>query len=112
MLNSRLHRFVVTLLLWAPFAATASPTECSNGNLQRSVEVVYSNPGHPVPCEVLYNTQNEGTYESLWKANNEAGYCEDRAREFIGKLEQMGWSCAAVTAPAPAAPEELIGEES
>ncbi len=117
MLNSILLKFAVTLLVCTPALAIANPTQCTNGNLHRTVEVVYSDPGQPVPCEVLYNKPNAGTQESLWQANNEAGYCEDRAREFVGKLEGMGWTCSAATMETTTdaqtgESEELIGEES
>ncbi len=117
MLISKSYRFGVALLVCTPALATANLTQCTNGDLHRSVEVVYSDPGHPVPCEVLYNKPSEGTQESLWQANNEAGYCEDRAREFIGKLGEMGWACTTASTETPGEPEadaspELIEEEA
>ena len=75
--------------------ALANPVSCSYGDLSRQIEVVYSDPGQAVPCEVIYNKQSEGTQQSLWRANNEAGYCEARAAEFIEKLEGWGWNCEA-----------------
>ena len=102
---SKLPRLAITLLFCTPVLATADSTHCTNGSLQRTVEVVYSNPGQPVPCEVLYDKPSEGTQQSLWRANNEAGYCEDRAREFIGRLEELGWACGAAGTDAPEEPE-------
>ena len=86
---------IVAMLLGASATtAAANPTTCEQGDLQRTVEVVYANPGQAVPCEVLYTKPAAGTIESLWQANNEAGYCEQQAAEFIRKLEGNGWRCS------------------
>ena len=116
MLNSNLLRLAVASTICTPFLAIADITECTNGGMSRTVEVVYSDPGHPVPCEVLYNKPNEGTQESLWQANNQAGYCEERAREFIVRLGELGWACGessmeSASEPVPEEAEELVGEE-
>ena len=81
-------------------SALANPTVCTNSGLTRTVEVVYEMEGQAAPCEVIYNKQTEGTQQSLWRANNEEGYCEARAAEFIEKLEGWGWECTAETADA------------
>ena len=86
--------------LLAASAAFANPTVCTNSGLTRTVEVVYEMEGQDTPCEVIYNKQTEGTQSSLWRANNEAGYCEARAAEFIDKLEGWGWDCNAEAADA------------
>lgn len=75
--------------------ALANPVTCSYGDLTRKITVVYSDPGQPVPCEVIYDKSAEGSIETLWRANNEAGYCEARAAEFADKLAGMGWQCSA-----------------
>jgi hypothetical protein len=86
-----------TALLFAATAGAvmANPVTCSYGDLSRKIEVVYSNPGQPVPCEVIYDKSAEGTMETLWRANNEAGYCEAQAAGLIEKLQGMGWRCDA-----------------
>jgi len=81
------------LTLISTLAAASESTVCTRSGLSRSVEVVYSDPGQPVPCEVLYSKPASGTVESLWRANHEAGYCEARAAEFIAELESAGWHC-------------------
>ena len=95
--TSRLATF--TVLMLAASSLYADPTECRLDELARSVEVVYSSPGQAVPCEVLYRKADDGTMETLWRAANEAGYCEARADEFISKLESWGWTCGAATQP-------------
>lgn len=68
---------------------------CTNGGLERRIVVMYET-GTLVPCEVHYFKDSEapGTSEVLWRALNEAGYCEARAAEFAGKLPDWGWQCS------------------
>ena len=73
--------------------ALANPVSCSYGDLSRQIEVVYSDPGQAVPCEVIYNKSAEGSIETLWQANNEAGYCEAQAAGLVEKLRVLGWQC-------------------
>ena len=61
-----------------------------------------------MPCEVIYNKSAEGTIQTLWRANSEAGYCEAQAAGLVDKLEAMGWDCSRVAAPATI--EETIDE--
>jgi hypothetical protein len=79
----------------------ANPIECRQGELIRSIEIVYAEPGKAVPCEVMYNKPAEGTIEMLWQALNEAGYCEARVAEFTSKLESMGWQCSKAAPESP-----------
>ena len=98
----------ITALAALAGQALANPVGCTYGELERTVEVVYSNPGQPVPCEVIYNKSAEGTIQTLWRANSEAGYCEAQAAGLVDKLEAMGWDCS--RAAAPATIEETIDE--
>ena len=84
-----------TTMVFAGFAgqSLANPVTCSYGDLSRKIEVVYSDPGQPVPCEVIYDKSAEGSIETLWRANNEAGYCEAQASGLIDKLAGQGWRC-------------------
>jgi len=52
-------------------------------------------PGVAVPCEVHYykDTEVPGEGQVLWRASNDAGYCEAKAAEFFEKLRGMGWTC-------------------
>ena len=83
-------------------AASANPVTCEYGDLSRSIEVVYSDPGQPVPCEVIYDKSGEGSMASLWQANVEAGYCEARAAELVDKLADTGWRCTSAGSNAAA----------
>jgi len=96
---------IVAMCLAASATAVANPTTCEQGDLERTVEVVYANPGQSVPCEVLYAKPAAGTLESLWQANNEAGYCEQQASQFIRKLEGLGWECSSQAEPGDSEPD-------
>jgi hypothetical protein len=80
--------------------------QCSHGELQRRVEILYETGG-TLPCEVHYHKDTEAPGESqvLWRAMNQAGYCEQKTEAFIVKLRGLGWTCGTgVAAPAPPTP--------
>ena len=53
-----------------------------------------------MPCEVLYDKRGEGGgLSTLWRAQNEAGYCEAKAAEFVAKLENLGYTCTEGSEP-------------
>jgi len=100
--------FRKTLLLLATAALPAAAWsqsdtsyQCRMGNLVRRVEIFYET-GVAVPCEVQYfkDTEAPGSRAVLWNAQNESGYCEARAREFVARLEGLGWTCTAQAARA------------
>lgn len=86
--------FCTALLL--PAAAVATDYQCAYGDKQRRIEIVYE-PGRAVPCEVHYykDTEAPGEREVLWRAQNEAGYCEARTEELVARLRGHGWECEA-----------------
>jgi hypothetical protein len=63
---------------------------CTHNGSTRTIKVVYHDEG-PKVCEVIYE-KSSGT-QSLWNANNDKTYCEDKAIEFVTKQEGWGWSC-------------------
>lgn len=85
------------------FAQNPSDFECSFGDLNRRL-VIVTEPGVSVPCEVHYYKEDEapGQHQVLWRAVNEAGYCEHQADQFKLKLIEWGWTCTDM--PMPAAP--------
>ncbi len=87
-------------LMLLPVAVVADDVSCQFGDKTRRVEVHYSVPDQPVPCEVRYykDTESPGEVQVLWNAQNEPDYCEARAGEFVATLSGWGWSCATVTA--------------
>jgi hypothetical protein len=88
---------MVCLFLIVAATAAANPVVCTFGDLERTIEVVYSDPGQPVPCEVIYDKSGEGSIETLWRANVEANYCETQAAGLIDRLTGLGWACGTPT---------------
>ena len=100
--------FVLTASLMPALALAEGETsyQCSHGDLQRRVEILYETGG-TLPCEVHYHKDTEAPGEPrvLWRAMNQAGYCEEKTEAFIAKLRGLGWSCGTgVAAPTPPAP--------
>lgn len=94
-------------------AQEAANYECSHGDLKRRVEIVYET-GVTVPCEVHYykDTEVPGDRQVLWRALNEEGYCEEKTREFVAKLDSWGWSCTEVSPPPEEAPASEETDDS
>jgi len=89
---------IVIAVTCLPFAALAQEQDsylCTNGDLQRRVEIVHD-AGVTVPCEVHYHKDTEapGEVQVLWQAQGEEGYCEAQAAAFIEQLAKWGWNCA------------------
>lgn len=86
------------MILSAPslaFAQTEGNARCTQAGMVRTVEVVRETAA-PVPCSVNYRKETEAPNapaEQLWNAENEVGYCEARAAEFVARLESLGWQC-------------------
>jgi len=76
-------------------AATASKFTCALQGLVRRVEIAYATDGTGIPCDVNYykDSESPGEVSTLWSAQNIEGYCEQKANEFVNKLESWGWSC-------------------
>ncbi|MGB3209483.1 MAG: hypothetical protein WBB19_02140 [Desulforhopalus sp.] len=64
---------------------------CADGQQERIISIMYYDQDAKVPCDVEY-TKN-GQTEILWHAENEVGYCEEKAEEFTQKLTALGWQC-------------------
>lgn len=93
---------LIVVLATVPLLAAGQDSgsyECSMDGLVRRIEVFHE-PGVRVPCEVHYYKDSEapGGRQVLWRAQNEAGYCEARAAAFAEKLTGMGWTCRAADA--------------
>ena len=106
--------FLAVLLPSLSTAQAPHDYQCALDDLQRRVVIFYET-GVTVPCEVHYfkDTEAPGETQVLWRALNEAGYCERMADNFVGKLRDLGWSCeqgsgttAEAAATEPAATEE------
>jgi hypothetical protein len=72
-------------------SALADTYICKHGDKERVISVVYEKEGQPVPCKVVY-TKDTGV-ETPWNAQNQAGYCEEKAAAFVEKQRTWGWTC-------------------
>jgi len=79
-----------TLFISYPLLANETYV-CKNGDQERTISIVYTNPGSTVPCEVTYDTGMGA--ESMWQAQNNTGYCEEKAGAFVEKQRGWGWDC-------------------
>ncbi|RLJ18874.1 hypothetical protein DJ030_10850 [bacterium endosymbiont of Escarpia laminata] len=79
---------------------------CELNGLERRIEIHYQQEIGLPPCEVRYFKEAEqpGSMQILWSADNETGYCEQKAAKFRQKLEGWGWQCA----PTPSTDEERL----
>ncbi len=81
---------------------------CSYGDAVREIHVVYVSPDSAVPCSVQY--KKDGSLETLWSAENESGYCEEKAQAFVAKQEGWGWACSQ-EAGTTMSSDEAVAEE-
>jgi hypothetical protein len=96
---SALLGFALPVMLSASAQALGNQTtHCQRGDDVRVIEVVYPQ-GTELPCEVHY--RKNGNDSVLWRANNAAGYCEQKAAEFAEKQRSWGWQCVAMAAAKP-----------
>lgn len=80
-------------LLAAPFSAYADSWSCRHDNDVREIHITQATSA-AVPCSVVYKKLTEGVEDqTLWTANNDASYCETKAREFVDKQISWGWTC-------------------
>lgn len=89
----RSTQIIAISALSVTFNAYADSWNCSSSDLVREVIIEYPQGGS-VPCNVVYKKQTEGVEDQvLWSAENEEGYCEDKAGELVANLESWGWVC-------------------
>ena len=92
-ISLRTMQLFVIMLLGVSVNAYADSWNCSHDDLVREVIIEYPQGGS-LPCDVVYKKQTEGFEDQvLWSAENQDGYCEDKAREFVARLESWGWVC-------------------
>ena len=114
-----IFRFITIAAIAAPTSALANSWSCSHNDLIRTVEIEYSETS-ATACNVNYTKATEGfEMQTLWSAENDTSYCEEKAEGFVAKLEGWGWACAQTEAEpeadeaTPAAePEATPAEEA
>lgn len=79
-------------VLTASSAVAGESYVCVNGDAERKISVVYTQPGFTVPCEVVY--EKDSGMQTLWRAENQEGYCEEQAKAFAEKQTAWGFECS------------------
>ena len=90
------HAFHISLvaLLALPVSAYADSWSCSKNNNVREVHIETTN-SEAAPCNVVYKKPTEGAEDrTLWHAETDYDYCQEKAKGLIAKLETWGWVCA------------------
>ncbi len=86
---------VMALVMGVQSTFADSVTICKHDDQVREIQVVYDVEGQTVPCSVNY-VKDTGT-QTLWRADNAEGFCEEQAAAFVAKQESWGWMCEAQT---------------
>lgn len=98
-----IFRFIAITLVMAPASVLANPWSCTHNNLLRTVSIEYADSG-ALPCYVNYTKETEGVEtQSLWSAESQEGYCEEKAEGFVAKLTSWGWDCTKASAASESA---------
>ncbi len=87
----------VSALFLSSFVAADEVYACQHNGLERTIKVVYENADSQIPCQVVYE-KDSGT-QTLWSSQNEVGYCENKAEDFVEKQRGWGWDCTKLEAP-------------
>lgn len=120
-ISTRLIQTLSIAALTLPFNAFADSWSCRHGDDVREIHIQRTT-SEPVPCSVVYKKLTEGVEDQvLWTAENDASYCDEKARAFVEKQTGWGWTCVETIqtmtesnteAPAAAPAEEAMqGEE-
>ena len=100
------------VLTLSPVVAIADSWSCRHTNNVREIHIERGTTG-AVPCQVVYKKLTEGAEDQvLWSAENEEGYCEQKANEFVAKQEGWGWTCVETIAEKSSEAESMPAEES
>ena len=70
---------------------------CTMGNAIRRVEINYPLSPKTLPCEVIYykDTEQPNNPEVLWRAEQDASYCETQADAMVYNLTtKSDWKCS------------------
>ena len=75
------------------YSAASDVNVCTYDKKVRKVHLDYPT-GQQVPCTVIYEKPTEdGSRKIMWEAQQQIGYCETKANEFIEYLRTNGWNC-------------------
>ncbi|UCB53706.1 MAG: hypothetical protein JSW45_06945 [Thiotrichales bacterium] len=109
-IKSHIVRIAAIIVFSVSVNAHADTWNCSRDDLVREVIIEYPQGGS-IPCDVVYKKQTEGVEDQvLWSAENEEGYCEEKARELVENLESWGWVCLETVSPEASTETEADAE--
>lgn len=68
---------------------------CTRKSAKRRIQVQYLVQGSQLPCEVAYFKDNGvlEEFEILWRADYQAGFCEQSVSNLVDRLKSWGWQC-------------------
>jgi hypothetical protein len=93
-----------TLIATSSTSAAALTTThiCKNGSIQRRLEINVDETNKQAGCSVKYfkDTEAAGKETMIFRSDSHTPLCQERAEDFLRKLESWGYPC---TPPAPAA---------
>ena len=90
---TRLIQTLSIAALTLPFNAFADSWSCRHGDDVREIHIQRATSA-PVPCSVVYKKLTEGVEDQvLWTAENDANFCDEKARAFVEKQAGWGWTC-------------------
>lgn len=91
--STRLFQVLSIAALALPFNAFSDSWSCRHGDDVREIHIQRST-SEPVPCSVVYKKLTEGVEDQvLWTAENDANFCDEKARAFVEKQVSWGWTC-------------------
>ena len=88
-------RLLLCLLATTYYTASYADTigyRCTMGDSVRRIEIYYPESPETLPCQVIYHKDTEEP-KTLWRAENDASYCEIQADNLIDTLKGWGWQC-------------------
>ncbi len=76
-------------------AATDEAYMCRNGERQRRVELQHADAPDRLPCQVMYwrDATRAEDGRSMWEAAHDFGFCIERTRDLVQRLQEGGWTC-------------------
>lgn len=90
LVTSKLIAIALTAFIGQAWSATEQTYICTQSGQERVIELKYP-MGTATPCSVNYT--KEGDTQTLWRAQNQEGYCEEKTKGFVSKQEGWGWRC-------------------
>jgi hypothetical protein len=97
----------------SPYPARAAEFRCSDGTLERRIELSGPDAARGTACEVRYwrDASAPDSGQLLWSAQQDPEFCATKARELVTRLEAGGWACRPGAQPAAPEPTQARAPE-